>query len=160
MNSQFQIAYKWKKWGWFLLIPSLILGVFNLFFEYEPEFLSVKVFAIFSEGSIFSDGGDGPLRFVYNNIFDELISIGIIAGALIVILSRERDEDEYVRMLRQGSMFWAFIVNSLLLLFTVIFIYDMSFLHVMIYNLFTPLILFVLRFQFVLGRSRKNVELK
>lgn len=143
-----------------MLVPSLILGIFNVYCEFEPEFLSVKVFAIFNEVIIFSDPEDGPFRFISNNIFDELLAIGVIAGALIIILSREKDEDEYIRLLRQEAMFWAFIVNSILLLFTVCFIYGMSFLHVMIFNLFTPLILFVLRFQYVIYRSRTKAEVQ
>ncbi|MBT8190143.1 MAG: hypothetical protein HKN67_05595 [Saprospiraceae bacterium] len=158
MISKFQISHKWKKFGWILLIPSLVLGPFNVYYEFEPEFLSVRVFAIFNEVIIFSNPEDGPLRFITNNILDELLAIGVIAGALIIILSRETDEDEYIRLMRQEAMFWAFIVNSILLLLMVCFIYGMSFLHVMIFNLFTPLILFVLRFQYVLYRSRHKAE--
>ena len=49
---------------------------------------------------------------------------------------------------------WAVWVNYVLLLLSFIFVYGMGFLHVMIYNMFTVLIIFIGRFNLILFKNK------
>ncbi|WP_341842066.1 hypothetical protein [Chitinophaga caseinilytica] len=85
---------------------------------------------------------------------DEFISIGIFVGLLLVSFSREKDEDEYISKIRLESLQLAVLVNYVLLILATVFIYDMAYFNVMIYNMFTILLIFIIRFHFLLYRQK------
>ncbi len=39
MKTRFLFPYRFKKIGWFLLVPSVIIGFFVVFLDFEPKFL-------------------------------------------------------------------------------------------------------------------------
>jgi hypothetical protein len=73
---------------------------------------------------------------------------------MMVGFSKEKNEDEYIANLRLSSLMWAVWVNYALLLLSFIFVYGMGFLHVMIYNMFTVLIIFIGRFNLILFKNK------
>lgn len=156
MKTRLLLPNQFKKIGWCLLIPGLLLGLLSLFFEIEFEFLKVPVFAIYSSGIIPSE----PTFFeiLKNNLTDELIAILIIIGAIFVALSKEKNEDEFIMKNRLDSLVWAVYINYAILLFCIIFLYDMDFLTVMIFNMFTVLLFFIIRFYYVLYKSKKAMS--
>ncbi|SBV93285.1 hypothetical protein [uncultured Dysgonomonas sp.] len=80
----------------------------------------------------------------------------LIIGGVIFAFSKEKVEDEYIADIRLTSLLWAVFINYLLLLIAVFVVYDLDFLDVLIYNMFTPLIIFVIRFNFLLYKSSKK----
>ncbi|RPH31255.1 MAG: hypothetical protein EHM93_14385 [Bacteroidales bacterium] len=156
MKTKLLLPNQFKKIGWCLLIPGLIFGLLTLFFELDFEFLKVHVFSIYSSGSIF--GHPTFFEILKNNITDELIAILIIIGAIFVALSKEKNEDEFILKNRLDSLVWAVYINYAILLFCIIFFYDMDFLTVMMINMFTILIFFIIRFYYVLYKSKKDMS--
>ena len=107
--------------------------------------------------SIYSDGGlfnkdDGFFKIVENSVIDEIIAIAIIVGGLLVGFSKEKVEDEFIYKLRKDSLVWAIIFNYVILLLAIIFVYDFTFFDILVFNMFTPIIFFVVRFNFLKGR--------
>ena len=47
MKTNYLFPNKFKRIGWFILIPSAIIGLITLIYEYEPSFLDFNVPAIF-----------------------------------------------------------------------------------------------------------------
>ena len=78
--------------------------------------------------------------------------------AMFVGFSKEKREDEFIAKLRLSSLLWAVWVNYVLLLFAFLFVYGTSFLTVMIYNMFTVLIIFIVRFNYILYKNAKSVS--
>jgi len=157
MKTRFLLPNKLKKIGWFLLIPSTILGLFVIFKEFKFKFLEIKVFTI-------SSGGTAPwdsthfFGFEKENITGTICGVFFLLGALMVAFSREENEDEFISKTRLESLLWATIINYLILLFCFIFFYEFGFMYVMIFNMFTILILFIIRFHYVLNRSSKLLQ--
>jgi hypothetical protein len=85
-----------------------------------------------------------------------IVGVVFIVGALFVGFSREKKEDEFIANLRLSSLMWAVWVNYILLLLAFIFIYGMGFLHVMIYNMFTVILIFIGRFNFILFKNKMS----
>jgi hypothetical protein len=154
METKFLLPNKFKLIGWILLIPSSILGLFVIFEEFKFSFLELRVFTI-------SSGGFAPWEFTNAFSFEEqnltatIVGIIFLAGALMVTLAREKNEDEFISKKRLESLLWATIINYLILLFCFIFFYEFGFVYVMILNMFTILILFIMRFNYVLYKSSK-----
>jgi hypothetical protein len=71
----------------------------------------------------------------------------------MVGFSKEKNEDEFIANLRLSSLLWAVLVNYGLLLLAFVFVYGFPFLNVMVYNMFTVLIIFIARFNYILHRN-------
>ncbi|WP_298761536.1 hypothetical protein [uncultured Psychroserpens sp.] len=152
MKSNYLISNKWKIPGWILLCVGLIVGVFLIASEFESDILKIKVLSIYNDDAMFSDNS-GFFKVLENSILDEIIAIAIIIGGLLVGFSKEKVEDEFIYKLRKDSLVWAIIFNYIVLMFSIVFIYGFTFFDVLVYNMFTPLLFFIIRFNFLKLRS-------
>lgn len=144
---------KYKTIGWVILVIGTILGVI-LIADFDAIAINTKVFAavydpLFGERRYFS--------IIYTNITPTLVGIIFIIGALMVSFSKEKSEDEYIQSLRLTSLLWAFLVHYVLLLFAFVLIYEFTLLYVLLYNMFTFLIIFIVRFNYILYRNYKSL---
>jgi len=155
MGSNYLLPHKYKIFGWVLSIIGICVGFFLLLNQYESEFFSLKVLAIYSDPLF---GKVNFFKIIENSIFDELAIIIIVIGGLIIGFSKEKVEDEYIYKLRTESLVWALIINYIILIFFTIFIYGMSYFHILIFNMFTPLLFFIIRFNFLKLKSRSHEE--
>ena len=155
MSNKLLLPNKYKLIGWYLLIPTTILGIFLSFTEFESLQINTKVFAIFSD-QVFRESKF--FSFIETNITSTIIGVIFIIGAMMVGFSKEKREDEFIEKLRMSSLLWAVWVNYILLFLSLIFIYGTAFLTVMIYNMFTVLIIFIIRFNYILYKNSKAVS--
>jgi hypothetical protein len=93
-----------------------------------------------------------------SNFSDEVVGVLLIAGLLILALAKEKDEDDWIGQTRLESLLWAVIVNSGLIILAMIFLYGVLFLQVMAYNICTPLILFISRFNLLMYLERRKLK--
>lgn len=156
MKTKYLLPNKYKIFGWILFIIGILGGVLFIVADFDSIGPSVKMFSIYSEN--FLDSSHTYFKIIENEILDEIVSIFIIIGGLIVGFSKEKIEDEFIHKLRHESLVWAFIVNYIVLLFTVLFVYDMAFFEILVYNMFTTLIFFIVRFNFLKLKSNTNEE--
>ena len=156
MKTNYLLPHKYKILGWILFIIGIIYGLVFAYSGYDYEPIQIKVLSIFNEGLL--DGNDLQLfEIIETGISSELASIAIIVGGLDGF-SKEKIEDEFIYKLRKDSLVWAIIFNYFILTLTIIFIYDLSFFHVLIYNMFTPLLFFIIRFNFLKLKSKSHEE--
>lgn len=123
----------------------------------EGELLSMKVFTIYNGDSIFGND-QGFFKVIENGVLDEILALFIIIGGLIVGFSREKVEDEFIYKLRKDSLVWAIIFNYVILMLAVLFIYSFAFFDVLVFNMFTPLIFFIVRFNFLKRKTESHEE--
>ncbi len=154
MRHTLLLPNRYKKIGWYILIPATIMGIVLQVTDFEVIPLNAKVFAIFGGGDF---GKSRYFSLIYTDLTNTIVGILFIAGALLVCLSKEKKEDEFIANLRQSSLLWAVLVNYILLLFSFAFIYGTAFLTVMLYNMFTVLIIFIARFNYILYSNSKSV---
>ena len=156
MKTNYLLPNRYKLFGWILFIIGLIEGIFMYLSDYESDALTVKVLSIYSES--FIDDEKSFFQIVENSILDELIALAIIVGGLLVGFTKEKIEDEFIYKLRKDSLVWAIIFNYSVLIFAIIFVYDLTFLDVLVFNMFTPLIFFILRFNFLKNKTLGHEE--
>ena len=82
--------------------------------------------------------------------------IGIIVGGVLATCSRERIEDEMISHLRLNSLLVALYINYALLIVAALVVYNLDFLQVMIYHMFTILIVFMVVFRYQVWRTQKG----
>ena len=155
MKTNYLFPNQFKRIGWFLFIPGVILGIVFLIFQPDINFLNFKVFSIAEQAIL-----DKTVFFsVYeNNFLDEIIGLLIIIGGLFIAFSKEKTEDEFISKIRLESLVWATYVNYAILIISIIFIYDMIFFWVLVFNMFTLLIFFIIRFQWALYKSKNQMR--
>ena len=155
MKTNYLFPSKYKKIGWLIFIPTLIFGLYTVIYEYEPALLDLNVFAIFVN-EFFED----PKIFgiVNNNILNEILGVLMIISSILVAFSKERDEDEFISKIRLESLVWATYVNYGILLLAFLLVYDFSFFWVMVFNMFTILIFFIVRFNIQIGKFKKSIN--
>jgi hypothetical protein len=153
MKTRYLFPHSFKKVGWVLLIPSVLVGLLMTMEIVDFPELEMKVFNI-AMLDIFNSQKP-PVRWTENNVLDELVCIFIIVGALLVACSKEKTEDEYIAKIRLESLLLATYINYGLLVLAILLVYDMAFLSVMIYNMVTLLLIFLVRFNFILYRNTK-----
>ena len=145
MKVNYLFPNKYKKIGWLIFIPSIIIGLVAHILVYEPDFLDFKVPAVFfTDGLVF--------KLLKTNILNEVYGILIIISSLLVGFSKEKLEDEYISKIRLESLVWAVYVNYGILLISFLFFFDEAFLEIMIFNMFTVLLFFIIRFHWQISK--------
>jgi hypothetical protein len=154
MSQKMLLPNGFKKIGWFLLVPSAVLGFIIMLSDLEQRLsLKTKVFALYNGEFLSSEKQFGIIN---TDITNTLVGVIFIRGALMIGFSKEKKEDEFIANLRLSSLLWAVWVNYILLLLSFIFIYGTGFLSVMIYNMFTVMIIFIGRFNFILFKYKMS----
>ena len=120
--------HSFQKWGWCILAVGVAFGIYAMVADYGSSLV--------------------------NNI----AIIGTISGAILVTCSREKIEDEMVRQLRLNSLLVALYINYAVLIVCSLFVYGLDFLYVMIYNMFTMLIIFMAVFRYRMWQFNKEVK--
>ena len=146
MRSSLLLPEKYKRIGLALFLPALVLGIMVQFFDFQFAFLTLH-----QDRSDFTNILTEDINFT-----DEIALTGLILGMLFMAFARERNEDEYINRIRLESLQWAVIVNYVLLLVATWLVHGFGYLHVMIYNMLTILLIFLLRFHIVLARERRT----
>ncbi|MBP8115701.1 MAG: hypothetical protein KAY50_10110 [Chitinophagaceae bacterium] len=140
MKSTLLLPRKFKWIGLLLFIPSLALGIGAIFYDFHFSFLNMPTPA-------------GKLNPADYNYGDEVALTGIVIGLLMIAFAREKHEDEFISKLRLESLQWAVIINYVLLIIATWLIYSWDYLDVMLYNMFTVLAIFILRFHIILLKN-------
>ncbi len=152
MSGELLLPNKYKPIGWFLLIPSTIMGIILSLTGFDKFQIKTKVLAIFNE-ELFE-----KIKFasiIEANLTNTIVGIVFIVGAMFVGFSKEKKEDEFIAKLRLSSLLWAVWVNYGLLTIATLFVYGTAYFNVMVYNMFTVLIIFIVRFSYILYKNNK-----
>ena len=150
MKRNYLFPPVFKKVGWILFVPFVVLA-----FLQETIDLSVPVFALYVD----EFWEKSKFFCLFNtNIVDEIAYIGLIVSLLFIAFSKEKDEDEYISQIRANSLVWALLINYAILILEIIFIYGIPFLYVLNINLFSILILYIIKFNIAIHSFRKSIQ--
>ena len=156
MKNLFLFPNKYKKWGWILFLPSLIMAIlFQILPESMNHLFEINVFAISNTGLF---DYNKYFSFIKNSVADELTLFGLIIGGILIGFSKLKIEDEFTNKIRYESLVWATYLNYGLILFFTIFLYGFSYLNVLFYNTFTLLLFFIIRFHYSICKLNKSAN--
>lgn len=146
--------YRFRKIGLTLLMPGIVLGILYIIFEFEWQWLSFQLPAAFDGygiGGISPQNTDGK-RIHTENFTNELIALLILIGAMLVAFSKEKIEDEFLVHIRLSALLWAVYVNVALSFLAILLLFGFNFLYFMMCNLFSVLLLFIMRYHWLLRK--------
>lgn len=119
--------------GWLLFVPAVIMGVLCYF-------------------SVFAVGG------LAETILNDAIIIGVALGAILIVCSREPNEDEMTRSIRLSALLNALYVYVGLLVASTVVINGVAFVGFMVVNLVLFPIIYVVIFRLEMHRYNKMGE--
>ena len=129
---------KWKRisgWIFYLTIP---VGMYLLFTDSFEGLLKIQVFSLLN------------FRWIENGFVDEILTFVIIVSGIIHSFCKEKIEDELISKIRIDSLVLSLYINYGVLVLFNFFVYELNYIYVMIFHLFTILILFNLIFRYKL----------
>jgi hypothetical protein len=141
MSNSLLIHNRYKKIGFLILFVFLVFGLLVRFADLQLSFLSIPR----GEKSFLDD---------MINLTDELALTGIIVGLLLIAFSREKVEDEFIGKMRLESLQWAVLINYILLITATWLVHGFAYIDVMMYNMLTVLIIFIIRFHYTLRKNQ------
>lgn len=155
MKNKLLLPYGFQKAGWAILIPTALLGILMMIDGYNgiPTFFYPEEFVKVNTPTYALLSSDTMTRSLNN-----IVLIGIVVGALFVSCSKEKIEDEMISSLRLSSLLVALYVNYLFLIVAALLVYDVAFLNIMVWNMFTMLLAFLTVFRYRLWRLRKEAN--
>ncbi len=136
MKNSMLLPYRFKKIGWAIFIPTLLLGIVVAFQGFDTTGLSQN------------------LETWLNN----LLIIGILCGSLFITCSREKIEDEMIARIRLEALLFALYANTAVIVVSALATYGLAFVDVMVYNLFTLPLLFLVILRYRLWRLKKTIR--
>lgn len=134
--------FKAKVAGWISLVLGLILGTMFAFFNLIINLPVLALFSSFLEERYFA--------VFTTNVTDELTLLLILGGMFLIVFSKDRIEEESDETseklfdIKSKSMFKALYYNTLFLLFSIIFIFGQGFFWIMILNLISLFVLYLI----------------
>ena len=132
------LPYRWKFVGIVLAFFGIVSAILYSWFDLK---FKMQVFAVYSS---FLD----TKYFVSfrTNFADELTLLLLICGLSLIIFSKEKDEFDGLDSLRFKALAKALILNIIFLLFAVLFVYGSGFIAMLVINIFTFLVCYLLFF--------------
>jgi hypothetical protein len=160
MKTRFLFPNWLKPVGWILALPGFVLGYLAIYRDYKIPGFGIP---IWPRSPFFH----GP---VYQDLTKTLVLVLVIVGLFLVAFSKEKKEDELTARMRQNALYWSVLISYLAYLLWLMVTIAMELLRLdkdplggladilgmSIYNLFTPLLIFIARYYYL--RYSKNGE--
>ena len=147
MRSRFLLPHGWR-------ITGVILFLMGLAFSIADQWLNVQFLTWHNLRPFATQTLTGPS--LDENFADEIKMLLILFGLLIVAFTKEQIEDEFIAQQRLDSLQWAMYVNYAVFAVCILSVYGIDFFSVTIFNVFTPLIIFIIRFRWMMHRASKQ----
>lgn len=156
MKNSMLLPYRFKKIGWAIFIPALLLGIFVAFRGFDTTSLAEMIAHLIEEERF--DPTVEKINRIANGVqpwLNNLLIIGMLCGSLFITCSREKVEDEMIARIRLDALLSALYANTAVIVVAALATYGLAFVDVMIYNLFTLPLLFLVILRYRLWRLKK-----
>jgi len=144
---------KYKKISGLVFYLTSIIGLYLLITGKIFDLFTLNVYSLFSESISDLTYGGG---WIENGLGDEIFTTIIIISGLINSFSKEKIEDELISKIRLESLTMSLFISYSLVIISTFLIYNLSYMYVLVFNLFIILLLFNLIFRHRLYQHYKS----
>jgi hypothetical protein len=144
------LPFPFKLAGIFLTISGLAFAVLYLWFDFRFTLPVFAVFSSFVETKIFAT--------FRTNFADELTMLLLFAGLGLIVFSKEKNESENVTLIRTKALLRAYVTNTVFLLFSILFVYGSGFIGILVLNLCSLPIFYLIIFLFLKRKQSDNIN--
>lgn len=148
--KHFLLPHYCKNIGVISLIIGMVFSILYLKFDFNYTTSVFAVISIYLENRFFI--------ITKTNIIDEITLMLFVVGFALIVFSKEKNEAEYLNTLREKALAKAVIVNTFLILFSILFIYGGGFLGILILNVFSVFVFYLIFFFLSLRKSHRESQ--
>jgi hypothetical protein len=152
MDTKLLLPNRFKRIGWLLFVPCLILTVFSIL-QLFPSLSFFDGEHILSQWTTIKVPEKGTLAALFdetsNDLAGEILMTLTAIGFFFLAFSRERTDDEWIMKVRLESLLWAFYAHLGGFLLSVWFTYSLSFYAFISWNMLTTPLVFLARFHWI-----------
>lgn len=141
---------KFRVVGYILTTLGIFLGILRFYFGIKLKIFDINVFAVYSkyfETNYF--------KIISNHFSEELTALLLLIGLFFVAFTKEKFENIQLNQIRLKSLIITFYINTGFLIFSFLFIYGFVFINILVINLFSPFIIYIIVFKIISVRSRR-----
>lgn len=147
MKTKLLFPRKFKAIGFVILLIAIIMFVMPE--SFFGDMLSIDLGILSKQDMASEANGKTNLLFTIKLVL-------LLLSLIFISFSSEKVEDEFIAKLRLSSWMWAIAINYTIVLVAILTVYGLDFLDVLFYSMFTPLIIFILRFNYLLFVNSKK----
>ena len=162
-STKFLLPSGYKKSGWWIFGITVVLIIIHSIFQSRCDFSLNNIRELFgmehleSNGNLFSgflSSSFGP----NDDLLLTLIGILLIVAGIFIGFSRNKEDDEFIELLRYESLLLSLYINSGIMLLCLIFVWGLPFLWVMMINIFSILYVFIFCFYLRLYLNKRSMR--
>lgn len=151
MVIRFLLPHKIKFVGIVLFLLGLVAAYLRFYAGLKPPYLTVPVFAVYS-----SFLETKTFQVITNNVSEEITALLLLLGLFAINFSKEVIENEKVDSLRLFSFASSVLLNTMILIFCVLFIFGFAFVNVLMFNMFSQLMIYQIIFRIHYIKNKKK----
>lgn len=138
--------------GFIFTCVGTILGIMRFYFDFKPDMLDQKVFALYS---VYLK--TKTLKIESNQLIEEIVGLLVILGLFMIAFAREKNETPQISSIRLKAFFISFYINTVFLIASILFTFGLAFIYMTILYLVLPLSLYVISFRILVGIGRNKI---
>jgi len=150
-TSKFLMPYKLRPVGICLVVVGIILLVLKYHFNYKPDFLNIKVFAIYAfylEARTFT--------LISHQMLPDMAGIFLLCGLFLVAFTKEKGDIDGIDSIRLKAFLVSAYVNLIYLLISVLFFYGFGFVGALTVFIYVWLLAYLITFRLLLYKNRQT----
>ena len=153
MKQNYLLPHGFKRVGLIMFVPFLAACIWLLCGPCEGDWFTVDVPALFaldigSTSEWFGMTATDPVN--------EICMLGLLVSLVFLALSKEKDEDEMTAVVRMQSFVWSFWCTAVLMLATILFVYDLAFIYFAFASVFVCFIIYICKFNYEMIKIRRT----
>lgn len=144
------LPYKFRPAGTILILAGLVLATLYIWFDFRVTLPVFAAVSAFYETKFFT--------MIHTNVADEFVLLSLLSGLALIAFTREKIEPAGIDLLRLRALFRSSVLNTLLLLAAIVLVFGGGFLGLLVFNLFSFLLFYVIFFRVSLFRLRRGTK--
>ena len=148
--KNFLLPHYYKIIGFVLALIGIVFAVFYLKLDFSFKIPVFAIISVYLETKYFA--------VFQNNFVDEITLLLLIIGFGLIVFSKEKNEKESFTALREKALVKATLLNAFFLIFSLFFVYGGVFMGIMVFNLFSVFIFYLLFFYLSLKKSKQQTQ--
>ena len=132
----------------FVVVGSILL-ILKYWFNYKPDYLNLKVFALYSfyiETKTF--------EVITHQMIADIGGLFLLAGLFLIAFTKEKVESQDLDALRLKAFFLTAYLNIIYLFFSILFFYGFGFVGVLTFFVVYWLAVYLIIFRYLLYRNK------
>jgi len=157
MKKPYLLPNYFKKIGWLLAVPSLIILILSVLEIFSVNF-DFYFYGLSKDVVFFNTSSKCIYSMNETSFIITILPIIIVIGLIFISFSKEKIEDEMITQIREKSFVWAIVISSIVFVLGTLFFYGIIYLYFLGGFIYLIFLLFILKYHIELSHLKKSLK--